>query len=157
MVEEKEATQMIKYVLGFLFNGDDQVVLIKQQDEKLNGVEGKIKADETAPQAMERTFVEKTGISSIDWKMFGSLGSADKTGMFTCWLFCATDNKADELITLKDKEVDLYSIDEVFGDEYFVRNLLWLLPLAQETLSGSGPIFTQANYQEAEVEKWRNR
>jgi len=60
---------MVRYVLGFAFSEDlERVVLIEKNRGpacnigKLNGIGGKIELGETSPDAMEREFLEETGV-----------------------------------------------------------------------------------------------
>lgn len=70
-----------EYVLGFMFNKAGTIVCLigKQkpewQKDKLNGVGGKMKWDETAFEAMVREFKEETGVETDinKWEFFAKM------------------------------------------------------------------------------------
>ncbi len=75
----------VPYVVGFRFSPDlRRVVLIRKnrpdwQKGLLNGVGGRIEADETPERAMAREFAEEAGEATAprDWTLFATLSSPD--------------------------------------------------------------------------------
>lgn len=66
---------MIEYVVGYLFDFSNNVVLIRKtkpawQAGKMNGIGGKVEPGENALQAMIREFKEETGADFTDWEKF---------------------------------------------------------------------------------------
>lgn len=76
---------MIRYVLGFAFDSQGRVCLIRKvkpewQANKWNGVGGKVEYGESAIDAMVREFWEETGVytsSNMVWVNFGLLIGTD--------------------------------------------------------------------------------
>lgn len=74
---------MKTYVLGFLFSEDRSKVLLirkhypKWQRGLLNGIGGKIEANEQGRQAMRREFREEAGLTIDDWEWMGNLYGID--------------------------------------------------------------------------------
>lgn len=140
---------MTKYVLGFLFDDDlGSVVLIKKthpewQAGKHNGVGGKVEGVETLFQAMEREFLEETGVSGVDWQLFGRMGSSSS---WACWLFCARDSEAVEKVATKTDEEVVVINRWRFLSIPKIPNLDWIIPFAMDALSNkeNPPVFIEA-------------
>ena len=70
---------MTDYVVGFLFSEDRrQVILINKMHPEwqaglLNGVGGKVEQGETPEEAMEREFLEETGMPAVGWQQVALL------------------------------------------------------------------------------------
>lgn len=121
---------MGQYVAGFLFDETaETVVLIKKekpewQKGKLNGVGGKIEADETPLEAMRREFLEETGVDIQDWVQYCTLGGGD----WAVYFFYAHGD-VEAVQTMTEEEVSFYEVD--FLDQYpTIPNLQWLIPMA---------------------------
>lgn len=151
----------IEYVAGFLFDPfRSLVVLIKKnrpawQAGRLNGVGGHIERKtqghtcydvvcdqsnfdpctcpmETPEEAMRREFWEETGVDVASWEKFMVLQS--RPAAWKVHFFRAFDEAIldDQIRTMTDEEVGIYSLREVLLDPTIlvVRNLLWILPMA---------------------------
>lgn len=74
-------TQMIEYVLGFAFCGENPSVLLQERQsvsipnltKTWNGIGGKIEIGETPNEAVERESREETGIHGVQWEQFHTL------------------------------------------------------------------------------------
>jgi len=144
-----------KYVLGFAFKLETrEVVLIEKmlEDSKryLNGIGGKIEANECARHAMQREFKEEVGIyiGSDRWNYFGSMGSDTTTAPWACELFTTEledfemsdawkKSHADEYIDTSSSEPRIQVVsplDGVISEKYAMRGVSWLIPMAYEAL-----------------------
>lgn len=91
---------MDKYVLGFVFDKQDRILLIKKnrpafQKGKLNGLGGKVeykdtlyKEMENPVQAMKRESYEEANLR-VDWVEYGVMYGINYGNHFECFLLCA--------------------------------------------------------------------
>lgn len=69
----------MEYVVGFLFDNDKESVLLVRKNKPqwqagyLNGIGGKIEADESPDEAIHREFREETGLKDLTWVKFLTL------------------------------------------------------------------------------------
>lgn len=102
---------MIRYVLGFAFDMNGRLALIKKQrpdyqKDKWNGVGGKLEAtDHSTAHAMSREFAEETGVSipAPAWRKVGVMGS----GQWECDIFTCQIPEVQNVRTVTDEEVRL--------------------------------------------------
>lgn len=132
-----------QYVVGFMFRRNDtEVALIRKekpewQKGRLNGVGGKVEADETSLRAMEREFYEETGWQGdIQWNWF--LNLVYPTAMihfFVC-------SKGDDVVltNVTDEQVAWFNVDEALDLIGLLPNLRWLIPLALDKTSPVGSL-----------------
>jgi len=135
---------MTSYVLGFCFNALlDKVVLIRKsrpewQRNKLNGVGGKIKEDETPLQAMEREFREEANWDGpVDWKQFGTLSGPD-------WEVHLFHSQVQDIITYNrcpEGDVSTHHVHVILGNVRSqnsrpLPNLRYLIPMAINHVTG---------------------
>lgn len=143
------AKKQVKYVLGFLFDDTlrDVVLIRKQKPDwqagRLNGVGGKIKAKEPMHAAMEREFVEETGVRmpQSNWLVFGQLVNEE-------WLvhcFVARSTVALKACRTLEREA---VVKARWGTcrEPIVPNLTWLVPMAIDATSAHKGIFGVVHY-----------
>lgn len=125
---------MKRYVVGFAFDrgvAPYYVALIRKskpawQQGKLNGVGGEINPGEPASVAMEREWVEETGVGSPVWRQFAVLNFQESQVIF----FSATLNAACTYFRTDTNEpVQWYKMVEL-SNQQMVYNLRWLIPLA---------------------------
>ena len=121
---------MIKYVVGFLFQGDKVALIQKNRPEwqkgKLNGIGGHIEKDENPLCAMMREFYEETGASTNRWRQYALLTNKEKT--VELYLFTSSS----EYLTLKsvtDEKVGWYPVNNL--PDNIIPNLRWLIPMAK--------------------------
>lgn len=122
-----------KYVTGFLFSQDSRhVVLIKKlapewQKGYLNGVGGKIEANETSYDAMAREFQEETGvlIPAKEWHCYSKIYRPEH---YEVDVFFAHSDLAFQSRTVEKEEVLIAKVSEL--PENLIPNLSWLIPLA---------------------------
>ena len=137
---------MNEYVAGFLFRktlipdgrGVDVALIRKNRGPhgmagKLNGIGGKIEANETPLVAMIREFSEETGATVTDWDSFCTLQGTN----YIVHFFRAWDN--DDSVVLQDmtdEPVDWYCADYGYDLTVYntvMPNLKWLIPLALDS------------------------
>lgn len=124
------------YVTGFMYSEDrEKVVLIKKnqplwQRGFLNGVGGKIEADETPQMAMAREFEEETGVktTSNEWKLFSIIHRPTQYKVY--FLFSIT-NKMFEAKTVEEEEVFICDVNNLPEKKIF--NLNWLIPMSLDS------------------------
>ena len=136
-------SKVTHYVCGLLFSPSlDSVVLIRKnrptwQAGKLNGVGGKVEANESPSQAMIRECKEETGVK---------LSGED----FQVWFYCATGD-TESAQTITDEPVSEWCARDVINSSHpqapkFVENLPWLVPLAIDHLRDGKPAFAHVRY-----------
>lgn len=131
---------MKKYVVGFLFDKSMSLVvlIVKNRPEwqkgKLNGIGGMIDKLETPSKAMEREFLEETGLSIPEkqWEHFHSL----QDELVKVYFYYAISENVENINSMSDEKVGLYNINYLnnFHDVKFPRNetipnLRWLIPM----------------------------
>lgn len=151
--------KVFNYVLGFLFSRDydnGSVALISKthpdwQAGKLNGIGGSINEGETPHQAMIREFHEEAGLLTCNWYNFAILSghmNGDTTQEeFHIHCFCNEDNLS-QLVTQTDENIVIIEVAHLAQYEH-IYNLSWLLPMAQNRLSGpelAETFYIQENY-----------
>jgi len=124
-----------KYVTGFLFTqNSSHVVLIKKlapewQKGYLNGVGGKIEANETSLEAMVREFYEETGVL-IPAKQWHCYSQIFRPNHYELDVFFAHSDLAFEARTVEKEEVLIIKVSELPIN--LIPNLNWLIPLAMD-------------------------
>lgn len=120
---------MQKYVLGFLFNKQGNMVWLIRKNKpewqagQLNGIGGKIEENETPGLAMQREFKEEAGLDIIDWKWYGTITDDNYFQVFCFYAY------SDEMAsTMTDECVGIYSSE--FLPMNVIPNLRWLIPMA---------------------------
>jgi 8-oxo-dGTP diphosphatase len=125
-----------KYVVGFLFDSDNNAVcLIKKnrplwQKGRLNGVGGHIEDGESPKVAMTREFGEEAGERNIDWRQFLLVtGSGYELYCFTA----KSDGKSLKNIhSVTDEIIGWYPIDSL--PDNILPNMKWIIPMANYKL-----------------------
>jgi 8-oxo-dGTP diphosphatase len=118
------------YVCGFLFNEDKtKVVLIEKKRPKwqagqFNGIGGHVEPSEGIFHAMEREFLEETGVKISNWKSFVSLSGED---WFVSFFYSIGD--ITKCQTLTDENIVILDVNNLHN---VIFNLNWLIPLALE-------------------------
>lgn len=129
------------YVAGFLFSMDqEKVALIRKtkpawQAGRYNAVGGKIEEGESPAKAMQREFLEETGVDIAEehWENFAFLQGPDwSCHFYRSWgkpELCET--KTEEPVCLFDvRQVKLMNRPQLIG------NIPWLLSMALDTSGG---------------------
>lgn len=129
-------TEKTKYVLGFAFDQDQNVLLIQKtkpvwQNGLLNGAGGKIEDTDASPiAAMVREFVEETGLltTTAQWRSIAVMEGID-------WIVhvFATDVKVslpplDGRQTDTDEKVRVVALDQIY-EAPVISNIPWLIGL----------------------------
>jgi len=125
---------MTEYVLGFVFDAQEQNVALIQkkhpewQKGKFNGLGGKIEFGEYPLQAMIREFKEESGvfIEANFWTNFAKIEGKD----YRVWCYKVSDELVFGIKTQTDEKVGLFPVYEVLGAKALIYNLNWLIPLA---------------------------
>ncbi len=174
---------MKKYVAGLMFSEDKtKVALVRKnkpdlQKGLLNGIGGKIELEDSgycnpdsliteSERAMIREFQEETGVLQEDWHYFLTMGNNKgnsdtderKTQQYSeCWsvdFFRCFSDKVFECKTMKDEEIEVYSVGDVIKGFNFstisqkytelktIDNLKWIILLAID----QNPKFTEVKY-----------
>jgi 8-oxo-dGTP diphosphatase len=126
---------MQEYVAGFMFDNYGQVALVRKnkpawQEGKLNGIGGKVEADETPYFAMGREWREETGIDHRKWEHFVSIKGENSLVHFFSTVvlelprFPPRNDVGEEIICAYAQSRYVY--------ESGVPNLRWLIPLAMD-------------------------
>lgn len=121
---------MIKYSLGFMFTKDmKQVLLIKKkrpawQVNKLNGIGGKNKENETTLECMVREFKEETGITTVktDWKYLLSIYAKES---YEVGVYYTIAQDVIMYQSMTDEVVGLYNVYELCNYN-IIPNINWL-------------------------------
>lgn len=139
-----------KYVAGFMFNSaKNEVALIRKnkpewQKGLLNGIGGKIEADEIPIDAMWREFKEETSlyIPPNYWRHFAVIKGPE----FSVDFFATTGN-LDSLSSPEEEKVERVRLEQinVFRRD-MIENLPWLISLALDHLDDGRPSFVMAEY-----------
>jgi len=127
---------MQKYVLAIAETPGDQIVLVEKNRPKwqaglYNFVGGKVEEGETALMAMQREFMEETGVLFSDWTEIGTMA---RDGGFHIDVFYACDpsfacaTTFDEPIFVASYEAFAYE----FSQGKCVSGLMWLYHMAKD-------------------------
>jgi 8-oxo-dGTP diphosphatase len=104
---------MIHYVLGFGFDSDRRVALIKKkrpewQAGRWNGIGGKVELHETSREAMAREFYEESGVM-IEAENWRKVDLMECTNVWTCHVYTVQDKRIAQAFTQTDEVVGLFS------------------------------------------------
>lgn len=146
----------IEYVLGFAFAHSGWVAVIRKnrpdwQAGRMNGIGGKVESsDKTYADAMQREFMEETGvvIHADKWRYVGTMKKdegfhhEERSG-FAVHIFTATDPRVLDVTSKTDEVVYLVCPDEVRLEKH-LENVPWLIELCRLEVghSGTRPIVT---------------
>lgn len=125
------------YVVGFKFDSQDRVALIKKNRPKyqaglLNGIGGKIEKGESSLEAMLREFEEEAGSYVTGWKQFADIKIEDGSHIYC---FAVRSDKPVHSVT--DEDVLVYDY-RVVPDNKTMANLPWLVNMALYSLDWPG-------------------
>jgi 8-oxo-dGTP diphosphatase len=141
---------MIEYCLGFAFDDEYESVLLIEKAKPLwqkgffNGVGGKLELGETPEEAMQREFLEETGIHSTKWTGFGTLGGRE----WTIHLFAKTFTlyNLNKAVQMEEEVPYVVNLKQEFPRILKITNLTWLVPMAIDSLkTGTGFIIDEIN------------
>jgi 8-oxo-dGTP diphosphatase len=139
---------MKRYVVGFLFDprGEIVVLILKNRPEwqagKLNGVGGHIEDGEEPRDAMVREFFEETGVcvNSEDWEHIGAMYRPGPENAFECHVFRAFSEKFNQVKTMTDEHVSVYTARSIIGSYGLtISNLPWLISMCLDRNAGGIP------------------
>jgi 8-oxo-dGTP diphosphatase len=124
---------MIEYVLGFCMEEKTGEVLLMErrkkdwQENKVNGVGGRIEVGESPDQAMIREFTEETGVdsSNFSWRRFCHL-SDERGWIVHCFVGVGDISNASDITN----EGILLKVSPNNIPNNVVDNLKWLIPMA---------------------------
>lgn len=135
-----------EYVLGFAFTLDKERVALIQKERpewqkgRYNGIGGKCEPLEVPSDAMEREFMEETGvrIPAVKWDLRGTMGCE---GLWRVSVFTVATESVWEVSTKTDERVLLILPDEIHPR--MIENVPALIQLCKMDFdySGSIPLF----------------
>ncbi len=131
-----ETPEPMEYVVGFLFDEKkEKVLLIEKQSPawqfgKLNGVGGKIEPNENCQAAMNREFLEETGVEMIQWTRFFTIEDQGRTWKLFCFWKIGTleDLKAARAVTIERPKI----VETAKLPRNVLPKLHWLIPMAMQ-------------------------
>ncbi len=126
----------MKYVVGFLFDNDHRVLLIKKkrpawQIGKLNGVGGKIEEGETPSDAIRREFLEETGSDIYVWRYFCRIRFPGGAVFF----FRSNQVPSVKPMSKTDEKLRWVKIARIKNYD-IIPNVAWLIPMAMSFVRG---------------------
>jgi 8-oxo-dGTP diphosphatase len=130
---------VIRYVLGFRFDGDRVLLLQKARPAwmagMLNGVGGKIEPGETPLDAMRREFFEETGLVAHDWQPVAVLEGANGYEMHVF----ASEGPIDGARSVTDEPLYVAAPWHTEGSSLRkLPNMQWLLAMSRQLLRSPG-------------------
>jgi len=130
--------EMIQYVVGFLFDPKlKRVILIRKthpawQDGLLNGVGGKVWANESYQQAMSREFLEEVGIEIPPAMWTHKLTLVNYQKGYLVAVLSTTSHKAYKPHQVTDEEPGVWPLEHIYSRPKgleTVSNLPWMIGL----------------------------
>lgn len=133
---------MKNYSLGFVFTPSfEEVLLIHKnkpewQKGKLNGLGGKLEANETAVACMVRETKEESDLFTVekDWVYVGNLTSEI---FFTEVFACIYSGDKNDAKSMEEQKIAWFSSKDLPTN--VITNLTWLIPLAIDKLKNNEP------------------
>jgi 8-oxo-dGTP diphosphatase len=149
---EKDAGPITEYVVGFAFDTDGRVALIRKnrpewQAGRLNGIGGHIEPGEHPNDAMWREFREETGTDVSGWQKYVVMDFPGARIHFYR-LRGLLPRDLDGLRSMTDEEVVLAWPGDA-NWHLMIPNLMWLIPLAAYTADDYELIHVRASMAEA--------
>ncbi|MCG8687380.1 MAG: NUDIX hydrolase [Desulfobacterales bacterium] len=138
---------MDKFVVGFAYTNDGRVLLMEKRRPKwqrgfLNGIGGKMEADETPRAAMTRESMEEAGLD-LEWAYRGILRGLNYDGRpFECHLFYAYDARVKKFKQMEDEALGLYQTSDIHN-HHILNHLNFLIPFG---LCNDRTLFMQLDY-----------
>lgn len=142
------------YVAGLMFSKTRSFVALICRKRpawmagKLNGIGGKVEAEESAAEAMFREFGEAAGYWTHGWSWFAELTGKSQRGdeSFRVDWFTGV-GELSKLSTKTDEPIVVIPVGQVYGQRRnMVENLPWLIFLALDHLANGRPAFATAQY-----------
>lgn len=140
---------MIKYTAGFLFYGNNVLLVEKNhpdwQKGLFNAIGGKVDANETPMDSMVREFKEEVGFDGLKWDLFCIETGADYMVYF---YKCFADRIPDAIPPTNDcgERLQWFNSDGTLYKQ--IGNLNWLIPMAKDWRSFVAKIETQDRIRE---------
>lgn len=109
---------MKKYVLGFMVSPEtNEVALIRknhpyEQLNKLNGIGGGVKPNETFLDAMIREFEEETGYLQKEWNFVGMHTDNPDNYLMAVYM---VEGDVSQLVTKTSEPIEIYDINDVLN------------------------------------------
>jgi 8-oxo-dGTP diphosphatase len=128
---------MQKYVLGFIFDKEENNILLIQKERPYwqkglwNGIGGKIESfDQNPLQAIQREVLEETNLTIQDWKHFAIL-TDEQFFHIECFKANIDLKELQEFQTMTDERVFIKEIRELYHEKFSscISNLNWLIAL----------------------------
>lgn len=138
-----------RYCVGFALDDDDRVALIRKnrpewQAGRLNGIGGHIELNERPWDAMEREFLEETGVRVTGWGLICTL--IYPNAYIYVYRARITPEKLEQVRSMTDESVDIFHPEECHLKSYqMIPNLPWLLTLAKFHADSYDPFVIHVN------------
>lgn len=142
---------MTKYVLGFLFDNERQLVaLIEKQKPEwqkgyLNGIGGKVESfDIDSTDAMVREFREEAGVETFanGWRMFATMKGKD--WIVDCFVQFSSAAMS-KVISATEERIHIIHVSAIEHHKT-LSNVPWLVPMALDQNMGNPPFFADIQY-----------
>jgi 8-oxo-dGTP diphosphatase len=124
---------MTDFVVGFAFDDLGRVALVRKarpawQAGKLNGIGGHIEPGESPVDAMDREFMEETGVLLFrDWRRCGLMTH----GTNQIWVFTTTNRFVRNVKSMTDETVSLFTLSGLSGRPDIIENVPALIALCR--------------------------
>jgi 8-oxo-dGTP diphosphatase len=148
---------MITYVLGFAFDPDLRIALIKKDRPAdmaglWNGIGGKVETGEAPIDAMVREFTEECGVITTPehWQHYATLRDTRSGYQILCFVTVITPESLDCVRTMESEEVKVFTREQL-AEKTAVEvmpNLSWLMPMALSLADRDIPVMIDCGSRE---------
>jgi 8-oxo-dGTP diphosphatase len=132
----------INSTLGFIYTPDYQYVLLIRKQKpvshagKLNGLGGKLEADESMRQCLSRE-VKEESLLDIDPESWQPIATMSWQEWYVEVFATVYHGQLEDIASLGSEEVGWYKVCEL--PKEVISNLPWLIPLGVDVLTNDAP------------------
>lgn len=119
------------YVAGFYFNETGEKVALVHKNRptwqrgQINAIGGKVELGESPYDAIEREFLEETGVQVSNWEQVIEIYGDD----WKVYFFRAFGDPS-KCKTIEDEKIKTYLTKDALALPNLISNLYWILPLS---------------------------